>query len=78
MNPKPPIESSSLVFVLEIMTDHTSIVTVVDPFYTAASLHFDDLFKRYGAPVMILNLIKVSIPSIAWLQIVNTLPCIVA
>ncbi|KIJ30197.1 hypothetical protein M422DRAFT_784087 [Sphaerobolus stellatus SS14] len=33
-------------------------ITVVDPFYTAASLHFDDLFKRYGAPIMILNLIK--------------------
>jgi hypothetical protein len=34
------------------------IVSVVDPFYTAASRHFDDLFKRYGAPITILNLIK--------------------
>ncbi|KAF8525617.1 SacI homology domain-containing protein [Hysterangium stoloniferum] len=33
-------------------------ITVVDPFYTAAALHFDDLLKRYGAPIMILNLIK--------------------
>ncbi|GJJ09043.1 hypothetical protein Clacol_003265 [Clathrus columnatus] len=33
-------------------------ITVVDPFYTAAALHFDSLLKRYGAPVMILNLIK--------------------
>ncbi|KAJ7611579.1 SacI homology domain-containing protein [Roridomyces roridus] len=33
-------------------------ISVVDPFYTAASRHFDDLFKRYGAPIMILNLIK--------------------
>ncbi|KAJ7043084.1 polyphosphoinositide phosphatase [Mycena alexandri] len=33
-------------------------ISVVDPFYTAASRHFDDLFKRYGAPLMILNLIK--------------------
>ncbi|KAG6856538.1 hypothetical protein H0H87_003357, partial [Tephrocybe sp. NHM501043] len=33
-------------------------VSVVDPFYSAASLHFDDLFKRYGAPLIILNLIK--------------------
>lgn len=33
-------------------------VSVVDPFYTAASRHFDDLFKRYGAPITILNLIK--------------------
>ncbi|OBZ74532.1 Polyphosphoinositide phosphatase [Grifola frondosa] len=33
-------------------------ISVMDPFYTAASRHFDDLFKRYGAPIMILNLIK--------------------
>jgi hypothetical protein len=31
---------------------------VVDPFYTAASLHFDNLFQRYGTPITILNLIK--------------------
>ncbi len=30
----------------------------MDPFYTAAARHFDDLFKRYGAPITILNLIK--------------------
>ena len=30
----------------------------MDPFYTAASLHFDDLFQRYGTPITILNLIK--------------------
>ncbi|EIW76771.1 hypothetical protein CONPUDRAFT_63271 [Coniophora puteana RWD-64-598 SS2] len=33
-------------------------ISVVDPFYVAASLHFDDLFKRYGTPITILNLIK--------------------
>lgn len=33
-------------------------VSVVDPFFTAASKHFDDLFQRYGAPITILNLIK--------------------
>ncbi|KAI0063033.1 hypothetical protein BV25DRAFT_1803057 [Artomyces pyxidatus] len=33
-------------------------ISVIDPFFTAASRHFDDLFARYGAPVMILNLIK--------------------
>ncbi|KAG8918396.1 phosphatidylinositol-3,5-bisphosphate 5-phosphatase [Tulasnella sp. 418] len=33
-------------------------ITVVDPFYTAAARHFDNLFARYGAPIMILNLIK--------------------
>ncbi len=30
----------------------------MDPFYTAASRHFDDLLSRYGGPLMILNLIK--------------------
>ncbi|TFK20447.1 polyphosphoinositide phosphatase [Coprinopsis marcescibilis] len=33
-------------------------ISVVDPFYTAAAKHFDDLFKRYGTPITILNLIK--------------------
>ncbi|KAF9266223.1 polyphosphoinositide phosphatase [Marasmius fiardii PR-910] len=33
-------------------------INVVDPFYTAAARHFDNLFKQYGAPVEILNLIK--------------------
>ncbi|KAF2667097.1 hypothetical protein BT63DRAFT_458061 [Microthyrium microscopicum] len=33
-------------------------INLVDPFYAAAALHFDDLFKRYGAPVYVLNLIK--------------------
>ncbi|OCH91332.1 hypothetical protein OBBRIDRAFT_792381 [Obba rivulosa] len=33
-------------------------ISVVDPFYTAAARHFDDLVSRYGAPIMILNLIK--------------------
>ncbi|EPQ55803.1 hypothetical protein GLOTRDRAFT_138581 [Gloeophyllum trabeum ATCC 11539] len=33
-------------------------ISVVDPFFTAAARHFDDLFERYGAPIMVLNLIK--------------------
>ncbi|EHK99604.1 putative Polyphosphoinositide phosphatase [Glarea lozoyensis 74030] len=33
-------------------------LNLVDPFYGAAALHFDDLFKRYGAPVYVLNLVK--------------------
>ncbi|KAJ5873957.1 uncharacterized protein N7529_002387 [Penicillium soppii] len=33
-------------------------LNLVDPFYSAAALHFDNLFKRYGAPVYILNLVK--------------------
>lgn len=34
-------------------------IDIVDPFYSSAALHFDDLFKRYDAPILILNLIKV-------------------
>jgi phosphatidylinositol 3,5-bisphosphate 5-phosphatase len=30
----------------------------VDPFYSAAALHFDNLFERYGTPIYILNLVK--------------------
>lgn len=57
MSPRPPIESQSLV------TNYVSHsmrfpVNVIDPFYTAASRHFNDLFARYGAPIFILNLIK--------------------
>jgi hypothetical protein len=33
-------------------------LNLVDPFYTAAALHFDNLFERYGAPIYVLNLIK--------------------
>ena len=33
-------------------------LNLVDPFYTAAALHFDNLFERYGAPVYVLNLVK--------------------
>lgn len=30
----------------------------MDPFYSAAALHFDNLFERYGTPIYILNLVK--------------------
>ncbi|KAH3679982.1 hypothetical protein WICPIJ_008458 [Wickerhamomyces pijperi] len=33
-------------------------ITQTDPFYSNAALHFDDLFKRYDSPVLVLNLIK--------------------
>ena len=35
------------------------LVNLIDPFYSAAALHFDDLFERYGAPLYVLNLVKV-------------------
>ncbi|KAI4211585.1 MAG: hypothetical protein LQ351_005626 [Letrouitia transgressa] len=33
-------------------------LNLLDPFYSAAALHFDNLFERYGAPVYVLNLVK--------------------
>lgn len=33
-------------------------LNLIDPFYTAAALHFDNLFERYGTPVYALNLVK--------------------
>ena len=33
-------------------------LNLIDPFYTAAALHFDNLFERYGAPIYVLNLVK--------------------
>lgn len=33
-------------------------LNLIDPFYTAAGMHFNDLFKRYGSPIYVLNLIK--------------------
>mgnify|MGYP003361728889 CR=1 FL=1 len=40
------------------MTKPPIELSVVDPFYGKAAMHFNDLFKRYGQPVQILNLIK--------------------
>ncbi|KAI8892705.1 SacI homology domain-containing protein [Globomyces pollinis-pini] len=31
---------------------------LLDPFYAAAAKHFDDLFKRYGHPIIVVNLVK--------------------
>lgn len=33
-------------------------INLTDPFYLSSALHFNDLFKRYGLPIIILNLIK--------------------
>ena len=33
-------------------------VNVVDPFFTPAARHLDNLFARYGTPLYILNLVK--------------------
>lgn len=58
VTPKPGIESK-WVSVLENMVLRGS-VNLIDPFYGATALHFDDLFERYGAPIYVLNLVKVS------------------
>ncbi|KAI5785533.1 SacI homology domain-containing protein [Peziza echinospora] len=33
-------------------------LNLIDPFFSAAALHFDNMFQRYGAPVIVLNLVK--------------------
>ncbi|ODV91254.1 hypothetical protein CANCADRAFT_44858 [Tortispora caseinolytica NRRL Y-17796] len=33
-------------------------LTLVDPYFRSAALHFDDLFRRYHTPIIVLNLIK--------------------
>lgn len=33
-------------------------LNAVDPYYSAAALHFDDMFERYGGPILVLNLVK--------------------
>jgi len=68
MSPKPPIESAFILFYFhpfflfflfwKLIKNFDPPVSIVDPFYTAASRHFDNLFQRYGAPITILNLIK--------------------
>jgi len=59
MNARPPIESERLS--LHSLSDMliTKLVTIADPFFVAAGKHFDNLFERYGTPLIILNLIKV-------------------
>jgi hypothetical protein len=59
MNAKPPIESEylSLHSVDDILM--VKSVTIAGPFLVAAGKHLDNLFKRYGTPLIILNLINV-------------------
>ena len=33
-------------------------LNLIDPFYSAAAMHFDNLFERYGAPIYALDLVK--------------------
>lgn len=53
MSPKPPIECN--------LSGDAGLtkVNVVDPFFSAAALHFNQMFERYGLPCIALSLIKV-------------------
>jgi len=53
MSPKPPIECT---FASRMALN---VVNVVDPFFSAAALHFNQMFERYGIPIIALSLIKV-------------------
>ncbi|KAI8815982.1 Sac phosphatase domain-containing protein [Fimicolochytrium jonesii] len=33
-------------------------LNVIDPYFSAAALHFDNMFLRYGGPIIVLNLVK--------------------
>lgn len=33
-------------------------LNLIDPFFSAAATHFDNLFERYGGPIYVVNLIK--------------------
>lgn len=57
VSPKPDIECKRPTAISTLDTD--SSVNLVDPFYGAAALHFNNLFERYGAPIFVLNLVKV-------------------
>ena len=35
------------------------LMNIVDPFYSSAAKHFDQLMQRYGNPIIVLNLVKV-------------------
>lgn len=63
MTPKPPIEGKKC-FPRSTSSDSHLAVPVIDPFFSAAAKHFDNLFSRYGTPVMILNLIKQHEPQV--------------
>ncbi len=59
VSPKPDIECT-LSNVNTCVLRLTAAVNLIDPFYGAAALHFNNLFERYGSPIFVLNLVKVS------------------
>lgn len=62
MSPKPPIERKFIPLApgpFRFLTRSACTVAIVDPYFSAAAVHFDDLLGRHGAPITVLNLIKV-------------------
>ncbi len=53
MAPKPPI-----IRTCQWCGTHSYAVQRRDPFYNSTILHFEDLFRRYSTPVIIMNLVK--------------------
>ena len=70
VSPKPDIERRRHPTIATV--DPNWSVNLVDPFYGAAALHFDNLFERYGAPIFVLNLVKARFTGrlriLAWLM----------
>jgi len=48
------------------IANYEIIVKLVDPCCSAAALHFDHLFQRYGAALIVLNLVKVLFTDLLW------------
>lgn len=70
MSPRPPIGSKwvfhEIMVLILTAPIHLSTVAVADPFFSAAALHFNNLLERYGAPIVIVNLIKVGFDDRIW------------
>lgn len=61
MTPRAPIDSKQIGFLrasIRFLLMLANLVGVPNSFLTTALLHFNDLFRRYGAPIILLNLIK--------------------
>jgi hypothetical protein len=43
-----------------VMPKPPILINRVDPTYQATKLHFEDLFKRYGSPIIVVDLVKQS------------------
>lgn len=58
--------STSVLTVMSLLVSFLTQVQRYDPTYEATRLHFEDLARRYGNPIIILNLIKVCAKTNLW------------